>query len=238
MKPLRQDSHSPIPNKHVKFLSSEKSMITDGETKFLRPIPDRFDMESIIGCSTWDYGIGLMATTSVKNYKKWCKFGKHNNTGTGGRVTWTDSMDLSGTIMVFWISSIASPICQEGQSERTFPIFAFYSLFFLFFLIFPSFFLIFSLFPDFWHILMSRGALGQEGATPTVLNSLETALNESFSNISLLNSSSWAPIEAVSLPPPTIPGYAYSAWHALDITHPIPRKTQCTTQLCSLASMR
>ena len=40
-------------------------------------------------------------------------------------------------------SSVASPVCQEGQSERTFPIFAFSSRFFLFFtrffLIFPSF---------------------------------------------------------------------------------------------------
>ena len=31
------------------------------------------------------------------------------------------------------ISSVASPICQEGQSERTFPILAFSSRFFLFF---------------------------------------------------------------------------------------------------------
>ena len=30
-------------------------------------------------------------------------------------------------------SSVASPICQEGQSERTFPIFAFFSWFFIFF---------------------------------------------------------------------------------------------------------
>ena len=30
-------------------------------------------------------------------------------------------------------SSVASPICQEGQSEKTFPIFAFSSRFFLFF---------------------------------------------------------------------------------------------------------
>ena len=36
------------------------------------------------------------------------------------------------------ISSVASPICQEGQSERTFLIFAFSSRFFLFFpLFFP-----------------------------------------------------------------------------------------------------
>ena len=42
-----------------------------------------------------------------------------------------------------WISSIASPICQEGQSERTFPIFPLFLDLFpivpLFFLIFPSF---------------------------------------------------------------------------------------------------
>ena len=37
-------------------------------------------------------------------------------------------------------SSVASPICQEGQSERTFPIFAFSSWVFLFFLIFCNFF--------------------------------------------------------------------------------------------------
>ena len=37
-------------------------------------------------------------------------------------------------------SSVASPICQEGQSERTFPIFAFSSWFFLIFpLFFPNF---------------------------------------------------------------------------------------------------
>ena len=44
------------------------------------------------------------------------------------------------------VSSVASPICQEGQSERTFPIFAFSSRFFLFFfLIFPQFLANFSL---------------------------------------------------------------------------------------------
>ena len=37
-------------------------------------------------------------------------------------------------------SSIASPICQEGQSERTFPILAFSSWFFLVYLIFSSLF--------------------------------------------------------------------------------------------------
>ena len=41
-------------------------------------------------------------------------------------------------------SSVASPICQEGQSEKTFPIFALSSRFLLFFfrcfLIFPLFF--------------------------------------------------------------------------------------------------
>ena len=45
--------------------------------------------------------------------------------------------------------SVASPFCQEGQSERIFPIFAFSSRFFLFFPDFSSFFLIFPLFPRF-----------------------------------------------------------------------------------------
>ena len=55
---------------------------------------------------------------------------------------------------VWGCSSIASPICQEGQSERNFPIFDFSSRFFLFFVIFPEFFLIF---PDFWHFFAVRG---------------------------------------------------------------------------------
>ena len=39
------------------------------------------------------------------------------------------------------VSSVASPICQEGQSERNFPIFAFSSRFFLnFSQFFPDFF--------------------------------------------------------------------------------------------------
>ena len=48
-------------------------------------------------------------------------------------------------------SSVASPICQEGQSERIFPMFAFSCRFFLFF---PDFF---PLFPDFWHFFAVRG---------------------------------------------------------------------------------
>ena len=52
----------------------------------------------------------------------------------------------------WWLSdsSAASPIscnCHEGQSERTFPILAFSSQFFLFFSIFPIFLLLFPLFP-------------------------------------------------------------------------------------------
>ena len=54
-------------------------------------------------------------------------------------------------------SSVASLICQEGQSERNFPIFAFSSRFFLFFPIFPDFFPIFPDFsPDFWQIFAAR----------------------------------------------------------------------------------
>ena len=52
-------------------------------------------------------------------------------------------------------SSVASLICQEGQSERNFPIFAFSSRFFWFF---PDFFPGFSwFFPDFWQIFAVRG---------------------------------------------------------------------------------
>ena len=63
------------------------------------------------------------------------KFGNHN---------W-----VPFAIMTF--SSIARLVCQEGQSERTFPIFAFSSRFFLFF---PDFF---PLFPNFWQIFLCQG---------------------------------------------------------------------------------
>ena len=49
-------------------------------------------------------------------------------------------------------SSVGSPICQKGQSERIFPIFAFSSRFFLFFPTlrdFPPLFL------DFWHFFFA-----------------------------------------------------------------------------------
>ena len=56
-------------------------------------------------------------------------------------------------------SSVASPICQEGQSERTFPILAFSSRFSLFFSIFtrfsslfPSFSLLFPIFDNFFAV--------------------------------------------------------------------------------------
>ena len=58
------------------------------------------------------------------------------------------------------ISSISSPICQEGQSERNFPIFAFSSRFVLFFPFFPSFshFSLFSpSFSQFWAIFCCQG---------------------------------------------------------------------------------
>ena len=60
-------------------------------------------------------------------------------------------------------NSVASPICQEGQSERTFPILVFYSRFFFFFSIFSWFFLSFPRFflfsPIFDNFSLSRGAL-------------------------------------------------------------------------------
>ena len=54
-------------------------------------------------------------------------------------------------------SSVASPIWQEGQSERTFPIFAFSSWIFLFF---PNFF------PDFWQIFHCQWWHSAPLATP------------------------------------------------------------------------
>ena len=49
-------------------------------------------------------------------------------------------------------SCVASPVCQEGQSERTFPIFAFSSRFFLFFPIFHGFSLFFPIFGKFFAV--------------------------------------------------------------------------------------
>ena len=48
-------------------------------------------------------------------------------------------------------SSVTSPISHVGQGERTFPIFAFSSRFFL---LFPD---LFPLFPNFWQIFCCRG---------------------------------------------------------------------------------
>ena len=70
-----------------------------------------------------------------------------------GFITDEDEIDWESNFRCKACSSVASPICQEGQSERTFPIFAFSSQFFLFFLISPYFFPLFHdffpLFPDF-----------------------------------------------------------------------------------------
>ena len=64
-------------------------------------------------------------------------------------------------------SSVASPMCQEGQSERNFPIFAFSSRFVLFFPIFPWFFPdFFLLFPDFGQIFRCQGWHSAPLATP------------------------------------------------------------------------
>ena len=57
------------------------------------------------------------------------------------------------------LSSVASCICQEGKSERTFSVFAFSSRFFLFFLIFSLFFLIFDKFFAVRGGTLPRGAL-------------------------------------------------------------------------------
>ena len=80
-------------------------------------------------------------------------------------------------------SSVASPICQEGQSERTFPILAFSSRFILFVTIFPNFCSLFSrflpLFPDFDKFPLSRGALCPLASIlATPLGKFENALSQ------------------------------------------------------------
>ena len=59
--------------------------------------------------------------------------------------------DLESNVLTV---SLASSICQEGQSERTFPIFAF---FFRFFLSLPDFSWFFPLLPIFWQIFRCQG---------------------------------------------------------------------------------
>ena len=70
---------------------------------------------------------------------------------------------------VLRLSSVASPFCQEGQSEKTFPIFASSSRFLLFSLIFP---LIFSFFPDFWHFFRCQGWHSARPLAPPVATPL------------------------------------------------------------------
>ena len=57
--------------------------------------------------------------------------------GRGSHTLWhmgnQHSYSMVDIATKLWHSSVASPICQEGQSERTFPIFAFSSWFFIFF---------------------------------------------------------------------------------------------------------
>ena len=60
-------------------------------------------------------------------------------------------------------SGVASPICQEGQSKRPFPNFAFSSRFVLFF---PNFFPLFPDFPLFSSIFGKFFAMGGGGTLP------------------------------------------------------------------------
>ena len=95
-------------------------------------------------------------------------------TSAGGGKPWSKNGDKCrmggiGKIFTGWGHPSQSPppgkktlrpICQEGQSERTYPILASSSQFFLFFLIFPDFslfFPIFPLFPIFDNFSLSRG---------------------------------------------------------------------------------
>ena len=60
-----------------------------------------------------------------------------------------EKADILG-LQIITTSSLASPICQEGQSERNFPVFAFLPPFSSF----PRFP---PLFPDFWQIFRCQG---------------------------------------------------------------------------------
>ena len=99
-------------------------------------------------------------------FKKWLQWG----TIEQGDWKWTIDhycIIIYEHTMLVAGSSVASPICQEGQSERNFPSFAFSFRFFLFFpyfpWIFPDFFLIF---PDFWQYFCCQGWHSAPLATP------------------------------------------------------------------------
>ena len=71
---------------------------------------------------------------------------KSTNQGSKTRLFPCDFTHMISFMIEDTLSSVASPICQEEQSERTFSIFAFSSRFFLFFPNFSWFFPSFSRF--------------------------------------------------------------------------------------------
>ena len=71
-------------------------------------------------------------------------------------------------------SSVSSPICQEGQSERNFPDFCFFfPVFSLFSWIFPDFSWFFPDFSRFWHFFCCQGWHSAPLATPVATPLLE-----------------------------------------------------------------
>ena len=76
-------------------------------------------------------------------------------------------------------SSVASPICQEGQSERAFPILC------LFIPIFPLVSRFFSVFPCFSRFLANFSLSGMALCPPTLNPTMTTPLNKPFRKIDL-----------------------------------------------------
>ena len=97
-----------------------------------------------------------------------------NSQSTRLRLVDSESrMYTSSAILLYLIhSSVASPVCQEGQSERTFPIFAFSSRFFL---SFPIFSLFFQIFGKFFTVGVALCSLDPPVATP-LYNNIDFAL--------------------------------------------------------------
>ena len=90
---------------------------------------------------------------------------QENRLGLKQNIIQATRITIHGKYYADLASSVASPICQEGQSERNCPIFPLFtrflpllsdisSFFPWFFLIFPDFF---PLFPDFWQFFRCQG---------------------------------------------------------------------------------
>ena len=123
---------------------------------FPRTIPIRvgptYYVPAFLGTFSRNFGIaigGFHQRRRSPNYINWVYFGQIIVKST----IWSKLDSFLSKMVYWWVgncSSVASPICQEGQSEITFPILAFSSRFFP---IFPLFFPIFRDFPSFSRFL-------------------------------------------------------------------------------------